>query len=321
MFRGPLHQADYVPKFSGHETFPMRYGWLKKAYDAVARAELTGENSNVFQKERAISYFGVGKNMVTAIRHWALQANVIKNIREEKRIVTTPLGQKIFGENGLDPYMEEPATLWLIHWKLAGSPHKTTWFWVFNHFPNFTFERDQLVNGLVKLATDRGWSRFTQATIKRDVECFIRTYVAHEVGRNIAHEDTLESPLTELGLIKPIGRKDGFRLVRGAQSSLGDGIFVYALINFWTWFSSAQTLSFEAIAHHPGSPGQVFQLDEDELANRLSRIEEITEGGLSWSETAGLKQVIRSVELNNELSFSYIYRDYKRQRKVINAIS
>ena len=28
-------KTDYRPKLSGHETFPLRYGWLKKALDAV----------------------------------------------------------------------------------------------------------------------------------------------------------------------------------------------------------------------------------------------------------------------------------------------
>ena len=35
MTRGPLFEDDYKPVFSGHETFPLRYGWLKKAFDAT----------------------------------------------------------------------------------------------------------------------------------------------------------------------------------------------------------------------------------------------------------------------------------------------
>ena len=39
MARGPLFQDTYRPQFSGHETFPLRYGWLKKAFDAVRATE------------------------------------------------------------------------------------------------------------------------------------------------------------------------------------------------------------------------------------------------------------------------------------------
>ena len=37
-----------------------------------------------------------------------------------------------------------------------------------------------------------------------------------------SHEDVLESPLPELGLVKPVGKRDGFRFVRGNKPSLGE---------------------------------------------------------------------------------------------------
>ena len=91
------------------------------------------------------------------------------------------------------------------------------------------------------------------------------------------HDDALESPLTELGLIKAIGKQDGFRFVRGPKITLSDGVFVYALIDFWTrYFPNAATLSFEAIAHAPGGPGRVFQFDENDVADRLAALDEVT---------------------------------------------
>ena len=29
MLRGEFADKEYKPQFSGHETFPLRYGWLK----------------------------------------------------------------------------------------------------------------------------------------------------------------------------------------------------------------------------------------------------------------------------------------------------
>ena len=37
-------------------------------------------------------------------------------------IEATPLGRRLFGRGGLDPYMEEPATSWLVHWNISGHP-------------------------------------------------------------------------------------------------------------------------------------------------------------------------------------------------------
>ncbi|ADE13306.1 conserved hypothetical protein [Nitrosococcus halophilus Nc 4] len=310
MARRPLYQSDYRPQFSGHETFPLRYGWLKKAFDTVAATENKEENKSVFLSDDAIARFGVGKNMVASIRHWATAANVLENPSNGPKIFTTRLGRKIFADRGLDPFMEHPTTLWVIHWHLASYTEKTTWFWAFNYFHSATFDRNHLVQGLEKLCKDRTWSRVATTTLKRDVECFVRTYVARPSLAGAGHEETLESPLTELGLIKPIGRREGFRFVRGAKPNLGKGMFLYALTDFWRHSSTARTLSFENIAHEPGSPGRVLLLDEFALAERLSNLEEASGGIFRWSETTGLKQVLRQAELTEDLAFSFMELDY-----------
>jgi hypothetical protein len=208
--------------------------------------------------------------------------------------------------------MEHPATLWLIHWMLCARANRTTWFWSFNHFPALTFEREHLVKGLERVAKERGWDRAASTTIKNDVACFIRTYAAQPASTRAGQEDSLESPLTELGLIKAVGKHDGFRFVRGPKPSLGDGVFVYALIDFWARYSpKAATLSFEAIAHEPGSPGRVFLFDENDVVDRLSVLDDRTDGALRWSETAGLKQVVRSGELDPERALKWIEIDYR----------
>ena len=144
MVRGTLFQDSYSPQFSGHETFPLRYGWLKKAYDRVAKTEHEANNRASCWDDDAIARFGVGKNMVGSMRHWAKAAKIIVE-PETKTVRTTELGRRLFGDAGLDPYMEHPATLWLIHWQLAARPEKTTWFWAFSHYPAITFERDGLL--------------------------------------------------------------------------------------------------------------------------------------------------------------------------------
>ena len=298
MARGPLYHEGYNPQFSGHETFPLRYGWLKKAFDRVEETEEKGENRAACWDEDAIARFGVGKNMVASMRHWAKAAGVVKEPASNS-VRTTELGRLLFGPTGLDPYMEHPATLWLMHWQLAAREEKTTWFWAFNHYPAITFERESLVKKLDRLAKDRNWSRVANSTIKKDVACFIRTYVARPPSGKTGHDDALESPLTELGLIKAVGKKDGFRFVRGAKTTLGDGVFTCALVDFWLRYSNAATLSFESIAHAPGGPGRVFLFDENDVADRLAALDDVTGGALRWSESAGLKQVVRSIDIDD----------------------
>ena len=317
MFRGPLYTEDYRPQLSGHETFPLRYGWLKKAFDAIQAAD--GERSRlVFASDDAIAHFGVGKNMVASMRHWARCGGVTEEVDGGQVIRTTALGKLLFADTGLDPYMEDPGTSWLVHWHVSGhyKARKTTWFWAFNHYPDLSFERDILVSKIDRLAKDRNWTRASIATIRRDVSCFIRTYVAQPAGRQVGYEDALESPLTELGLIKSVGRRDGFRFVRGPKSSLGVGVFSYAVTDFWENYSpNANTLSFEALSHEPGSPGRVFILDENDLVDLLTSMEDVTDGIYRWSETAGLKQLVRSRVLNPDEALEFVKRDYLSVRR------
>lgn len=163
------------------------------------------------------------------------------------------------------------------------------------------------------ITKDQAWPRASHSTIKNDVACFIRTYASQLSSTEANRDDSLESPLTELGLIKPVSSKrDEFRFVRGPKSTLGNGAFVYALLEFWLDFSkTSTTLSFEAIAHEPGSPGRVFLLDENDVADRLSNIDAITNDNLHWSETAGLKQVVRNSAFTLDKALEFVESDYE----------
>jgi hypothetical protein len=103
--------------------------------------------------------------------------------------------------------------------------------------------------------------------------------------------------LSELGLIRDF--RGHFQLVRGPKRTLPNSVFLFALNEFWKRYGTTSTLSLEAIAHEPGAPGRVFLLDEADLAERLLTLEDITKGAFKWSETAGLKQIMKVRELSN----------------------
>jgi Protein of unknown function (DUF4007) len=310
MLRGPITADDFKGQFSGHETFPLRHLWLRKAYDAVERSA----PRTIFSDPESIVTFGVGKNMALAIRHWALACGVIEE--QGGRIQPTELGRNLFGsERPWDPYMERPATAWLVQWQVAGDPKMTTtWYWAFNHLPAQTFDHDALSSSILEYCRARQWPRIAEKTVTRDVECFIRSYVPR-VDKG-AGEDALEPVLGELGLIRPVaGRLYEFR--RGPKPSLPHGVFAYALSTFWDRYSpNASTLSVEAIAYEPGSPGRVFKLDENSVVERLTAMEEITRGRIVWSDSAGVRQVLRVKPVTNPLGLlASAYRvDHERRR-------
>lgn len=298
--RSPLDSQDIKLQFAGHETFTLRYGWLKKAVDAIMSAEsaYNTDPNSIFTNDQSIADFGVGKNMVQSIRHWAIAAGMLSDPTSGSRLVVTDLGRIIFGDLG-DPYLEYPASLWLAHWHLASTPARTTtWYWAFNELNESSFDRDLLVQRLsqrIELLREAGRlkeSRLSETTIRRDVECFVRTYLAKPQSIKGLHEENLESPLSELRLIQPMGVGGGFQFRRGPKPTLPDEVFLYGLVGFWRGhYRTRREFSVEALSHDPGSPGRVFVLDEESVAERLANMADLTDGAIRWDESTGLRQV------------------------------
>lgn len=294
--------------FAGHETFPLRQMWLKKAYDehidfVVPRA--------AFADEAAIAAFGVGKNMVASIRHWALACDVFI---EKKGVDGYPIsehGRIIFDDEGLDPFAENAATVWYCHWCLAGrGTRATTWYWLFNHVTGSSFTREDLEGPLADYAKSVDANRrLSSATFSRDLETCLRGYAPR--SSSASPEDYAEPMLGELGMVYE-ERKGYFAFRRGPKATLSAGLFAFALVDFWDRVAPAQgSMAFETIVYGEGSPGRVFKLDEESVADRLFGLEELTRGALTWTETAGLRQVLRNPAKGTRLATRMLRRAYE----------
>jgi hypothetical protein len=304
MVRSLLDDPQYKLQFAGHETFPVRYGWLSKAYHEVLRvsSEESGDTNSLFNDDASISLFGVGRNMVVSMRHWALAADVIYSAQAEDgsrqgRLLPTKFGKLLLED--CDPYLEHPASLWMIHWHFAAKPGRaTTWYWAFSELNEPNVDRELLTHRLMRRIFElresgrMKESRITETTIRRDVECFVRTYLPRPASGRTFHEDNLESPLSELALLQPVGVGTAFRFHRGPKPTLPDEVFVYGLQSFWQHlYPTRREFSVEAIAYEPGSPGRVFQLDEESVAERLAAAADLTRGAIRWDESTGMRQV------------------------------
>jgi hypothetical protein len=299
--------AGYVAHYSGHETFPLRQMWLKKAFDC-AQSDWTIPKAT-FTDDNAIAEFGVGKNMVAAIKHWALACDVLKDDLPGAFTVT-PTAIAIFSDDGLDPFSENPSTAWYAHWWLAGRGNRaTTWRWLFNHVTAPSFTRDDLETPLADYARRIEPKRkLSASTLSRDIETCLRGYAPRLAGTS--PEDFAEPMLGELGLITE-ERKGHFTFRRGPKATLHDAMFAYALIDYWDRTADGiSSMAFESIAYGEGSPGRVFKLDEDSVAERLFALDELTEGMLSWTDTAGLRQVHRKSFDDGKLKSLMLEKSY-----------
>ena len=252
----------------------------------------------MFAGDDAIVKLGVGKNMVRSIRHWGLAAGVIEEESGSRGALLRPtaLGEFLFGQGGLDQYLEDPNTLWLLHWNILSNPQRcTTWHMAFNALPSNEFTRDQLTHRIEEEIRRRKPKAMPSGnTLKRDVEVFLRTYIPAKNSRGVVAEESLDCPLVELHLLEDIPGSDAFQMRRGPKNTLSDHVFAYALIDFWDRAAGQRgTLAFSEIAYEKGSPGIAFKMDENSLIERLERLEYTTGGDLLYTETAGLKQVSR----------------------------
>ncbi len=299
------HSQGTPAHFSGHETFPLRQMWLKKIFDQAIDGGVI--HKSTFADEKAIADFGVGKNMVASIRHWALACGVMFEDGNSFRIHS--LAKEILSDGGLDPYAENPSTAWLAHWQLAGRCFRsTTWHWLFNHVTAPTFTRQELEDPLARYARELDPKhRLSPATISRDLETCLRSYAPRTPGGS--PEDLAEPLLGELGLLQEV-HKSQYAFRRGPKASLHDGIFAYALVDFWNREAVGQSsLAFETVAYAEGSPGRVFKLDEESIAQRLIFISDFTGRKLEWTDSAGLRQVHRK-DLSKEDIKNMIRRAY-----------
>lgn len=277
--------------FSGHETFPLRFSWLPKAVRG-----LEADSELFFDKEEAMVELGVGKNMVRAIRHWGTALQMIKVDARAKESRVTELGREIFLEDGWDPYLEDPGTLWLLQWLLTSYKDRaSTWYLAFTKWGEETFTKSELVDWLVRIAEQLPKSRATSNSIQRDVGVFLRTYIPSEPSSHRPIEDTFDSPLVELGVLRE-EEDDFYRFVRGEKRSLPQEVFCYALLDYWRRSEGERdmkggraTRSFEDLLYQPGSPGRSFQLDERALACRLENLPAWT--NLQFDATAGIRNV------------------------------
>ena len=110
------------PVFARHETFHPRYGWLKKGFDYVKK------DNNVFLRDDASVVLGVGKNMVRSMKYWCAAFKIIQEKPEAPKNISRPFiptsfGEALLSDRGWDPYLEDPASLWLLHWELLKKPN------------------------------------------------------------------------------------------------------------------------------------------------------------------------------------------------------
>lgn len=271
--------------FSGHDSFALRHGWLEKAYREVSTQS---NDCSPFAAENSITRFGVGKNMVNAIKHWAIATNFI--CKAEDYFEPTEYAEMIM--TSFDPYLEKTATLWKIHYELAKNISNTTIYWIFSHLNASSFSKESLERRLSDYCRENSTTLPASKTLKTDISVALAMYCKGNRKSRIS-EDDISYPLQELNLIR-INHDGTYSLSNSPKKTLTNQILVSAILDFWNRTDPhASSIKLETLLYMPTSPGRIFALTETELGERVSDIEVVSKGMLGISETAGITQIFK----------------------------
>ena len=267
-------------KFSGHETFQCRHFWLKKGYDFV------NSNGN-FASTLALIDLGVGKNMVASINYWLRAFNILNDCD-----MLTKYGKLLFEDDGLDPYLEDIGTQYLLHFNLIqNSSYASIYKLAFEDFRktriDLEFTEEQLYDFVAKYLLRQGVA-FSEKTIKSDIKVFLRTYYCGAKSGVKSIEDDLASVLIGLGFISQVegvmvGGGPLFRINVSEQKALDERLFLFMIMEV---FLKQNSISVDQI--------------QTEIADKLLCSREGTEeklkllvenGYLVYNQDAGRKEI------------------------------
>ena len=264
--------------FSGHDSFQCRQLWLKKGYDYVHE----GKN---FNDEDAVVQLGVGKNMVSSIRFWLKAFNIIDN-----KDIPTEFGTRLFDdEHGFDPFLEDEASLWLLHYQLVKSGIASIYSIIFNEFrkEKLFFNKETYSNYIKRIGESNSDLNFNENTVAKDFIVFANLYKNDSESKDI--EDSFSGILSEIELLKTTGKgkEEHFYIENAERDNLPEAVVLFAIIDNPNYGNS---ISMNSLEFDMNSPGSIFALNRSGLINKISEI--VSEfKDITFTDQAGIKEL------------------------------
>lgn len=306
-----ISQQPQTFRFSGHETFACRYAWLPKAYRAIAA------NPQIFfDEDAAMVELGIGKNMVRSLRFWIDAMGIAKPTGAREHALSD-FGHAIFGTGGFDPYLEDPKTLWLLHWNLLSqaSPPLFAWYHMIGQWPYPEFTRSEALASFAKQSAKMG-HKHSEVTLGQHLDVFIHTYHSGKTGK-VGIEDSLDGPLVDLRLLVPSGERKNdagrwetvYSFRREQKPEITSVMFEHCVLDFWQRYAPAErTLTFRSVLSAPNSPGQVFKLPEEDVRVRLEELSRKKGSAFAYQPSA-VQGLLTRREKSDVPAIAKIYRE------------
>lgn len=259
-------------KFSGHESFHCRPFWLKKGFDFV--------NSDQHFTDRAGIELGVGKNMVGSIRFWLKAFDIV-----DENDQLTELAIKLFDDLGWDPFIEDEATLWLLHYKLSSNQYSSIYYLIFSELRKIRpeFSKNHILS-LIKEIDEKQ----SDTSIGIDFSVFTRTYFAKPSKDK---EESFSGLFAELGLLTEVGedsqKNDLFHISNSKQNSIPWEVILFCILENDNYGNS---ISINSLFSDPKGIGNLFAFNQEGLENKLLEISQNVPD-VVYKNDAGVKEL------------------------------
>lgn len=271
--------------FSGHDTFNCRQFWLKKGLDHIWAQRKFNDD--------AVIELGVGRNMVSSIKYWVTVFGLIS------KDVPNRLAEEIFkSETGLDPYLEDINTLWLMHYNLVTSEKASIYSMVFNDFRRLKIEftREMLKDFIIKSCERLGVKNINPRTVEKDIGVFILNYALPEKSKGI--ESDFSGLLYELNLLTRLersGKDKWYKIENTSRRTLAARIALFCIL----YNANENTIfSFKDLLDKENSIGRVFALSANGLYDKIQEFVQLYPKHLTFADNAGVKVLQITKELD-----------------------
>ena len=256
-------------RFGGHETFPVREGWIYKGLSLIH------DDPEGFNDPYVADELGVGRNMAKSIRYWLLATGLAVNepsdvTPKRKKLTPTPMGEVVYR---FDRYCLQLGTWAALHVNMLNHDgYAKAWNWFFNRFNEQRFDR---------LTSSAAFERFVQRheqrspapkTLQRDVACLLSCYATPIPSESADPEDASDSPLRRLGLLTLFRDSNVYRRNEPNVSELPPELIGYAFAQSGV---AEATLPLREACFYDGGPGRAFQLGLNGFLDWVEQAEEL----------------------------------------------
>ena len=277
--------------FSGHEKFDCKIDWITKGLLAFQKNQQIFVQTHI---EETIEILGLGINMIKSLNYWM---HVLGLIDKNK---LTSFAQTILEQ---DPYLENNDTLWLLHWNIVKSLDKATLYNLFfNVIYPYKFTRDDIFDRIVLWLNING-VKLSPTTIKSDIDVFIRMYKSND------SEELTLNLFSELKLITE--QSHGvYALNINVATDISDQAFLYILMDYIDYLSdsSTESISMDDLQRGKLSLQKSLCISESSFYNKIYRLDQLTNGKLSYSDASGIRQIYIHSSLNKNDLLQSIYQ-------------